>query len=105
MNGVPWELDQLPRAQHSNPIDDIFGSPPVRKQRTRKPKDVKLDTISERPGQVAARKLPDSQRRDASTSTTDLGGPNPVKDEGEGFKKVQKGQVNALAKMLSALRR
>jgi len=103
MNGVPWELDQLPRAQHPNPIGDIFGSPPVRKQRTRKPKDVKLDTISERPGQVAARKLPDSQRRDASTSTTDLG--NAGKDEGEGFKKVQKGQINALAKMLSALRR
>jgi len=103
MNGVPWELDQLPRAQHPNPIGDIFGSPPVRKQRTRKPKDVKLDTISERPGQVAARKLPDSQRRDASTSTTDLA--NAGKDEGEGFKKVQKGQINALAKMLSALRR
>ena len=105
MNGVPWELDQLPRAHHPNPIGDIFGSPPIRKQRTRKPKDVKLDTISERPGQVAARKLPDSQRRDASTSTTDLGSPNAGKDEGEGFKKVQKGQINALAKMLSALRR
>jgi hypothetical protein len=102
MNGVPWELDELPRAQHPNPIGDIFGSPPVRKQRTRKPKDVKLDTISERPGQVAARKLPESQRRDASTSTTDLGSPNA---EGEGSKKVQKGQINALAKMLSALRR
>lgn len=105
MNGVPWELDQLPRAQHPNPMGDIFGSPPVRKQRTRKPKDVKLDTISERPGQVAARKLPDSLRRDASTSTTDLSNPNVGKDEGEGFKKVQKGQINALAKMLSALRR
>ena len=105
MNGVPWELDQLPRAQHPNPIGDIFGAPPVRKQRTRKPKDVKLDTINERPGQVAARK-PDTQRRDASTSTTDLGTPSVGKDEGEGFnKKVQKGQINALAKMLSALRR
>jgi hypothetical protein len=105
MNGVPWELDQLPRAQHPNPIDDIFGSPPVRKPRTRKPKDVKLDTISERPGQVAARKLPESLRRDASTSTTDLGTPYAVKDDGDGCKKVQKGQINALAKMLSALRR
>lgn len=106
MNGVPWELNQLPRQQHSHPMDDIFGSPPVRKQRTRKPKDVKLDTISERPGQVAARKLPEFQRRDASTSTTDLSYVGKDgKDEGDGSKKVQKGQINALAKMLSALRR
>jgi len=105
MNGVPWELDQLPRAQHPNPAGDIFGSPPVRKQRTRKPKDLKLDTINERPGQSAARISPDDQRRDASTSTTDLGAPATGKDEGEGIKKVQKGQINALAKMLSALRR
>jgi len=99
MNGVPWELDQVPRGQHPNPD---FGSPPVRKQRTRKPKDV-LDTISERPGLSTARKSPDFQRRDASTSTTDLGG--LAKDDGDGVKKVQKGQINALAKMLSALRR
>jgi len=105
MNEVPWELGQLPRAQHPNPVGDIFGSPPVRKQRTRKTKDVKLDTISERPGQLAARKSPEFQRRDASTSTTDLGGLYSGKEEGEGFKKVQKGQINALAKMLSALRR
>ncbi|KAF8868082.1 kinase-like domain-containing protein [Infundibulicybe gibba] len=70
MNGVPWELDQLPRGQHPNPVGDIFGSPPVRKQRTRKPKDPKLGTITERPPP----RVPEFQRRDASTSTTDLGG-------------------------------
>jgi hypothetical protein len=47
---------------------------------------------------------------DASTSTTDLsngGGPGKDGDslDGAGPKKVQKGQINALAKMLSALRR
>jgi len=105
VSGVQRELDQLPRGQHPNPIGDIFGSPPIRKQRTRKLKDLQLDTINERPGQSAARKSPDDQRRDASTSTTDLGAQAPGKEEGEGVKKVQKGQIHALAKMLSALRR
>ncbi|RDB24910.1 U3 small nucleolar RNA-associated protein 6 [Hypsizygus marmoreus] len=103
MSGVPWELDQLPRGQYANPVGDIFGAPPVRKQRTRKPKDVKLDTINERPTNSAAKN--DAQRHDASTSTTDLGGLAGGKDDGDGIKKVQKGQINALAKMLSALRR
>lgn len=101
MNGVPWELDQLPRGQYSNPVGDIFGSPPVRKQRTKKTKDLTLDTINERPATTG--KSTPAQRRDASTSTTDLTGVG--KDEGDGVKKVQKGQINALAKMLSALRR
>ncbi|TFK44538.1 hypothetical protein BDQ12DRAFT_593580 [Crucibulum laeve] len=106
MNGVPWELDQLPRGQHPNPVGDIFGSPPVRKQRTRKPKDIKLDTITERPpGSANGPKSPENLRRDASTSTTDLSGLSAGKDDVDGVKKVQKGQINALAKMLSALRR
>ncbi|KDR75347.1 hypothetical protein GALMADRAFT_69329 [Galerina marginata CBS 339.88] len=107
MDGVPWELCQLPRGQHPNPVGDIFGSPPVRKQRTRKPpKDLKLDTITERPaGPSSGQKSPDYLRIDASTSTTDLGGLAGGKDDAEGVKKVQKGQINALAKMLSALRR
>ncbi|KAH9485259.1 Negative regulator of sexual conjugation and meiosis [Psilocybe cubensis] len=106
MDGVPWELDQLPRGQHPNPVGDIFGSPPVRKQRTRKPKDLKLDTITERPvvPATSVQKSP-GMRRDASTSTTDLSGPAGGKEDVEGVKKVQKGQINALAKMLSALRR
>lgn len=103
MDGVPWELHQLPRGQHPNPVGDIFGAPPVRKARTRKPKDVTLDTITERPPNSVAMKL-ESPRRDAATSTTDLSGLGG-KEDADGFKKVQKGQINALAKMLSALRR
>ena len=103
MDRMPWELDQLPRGQHPNPVGDIFGSPPVRKQRTRKsPQDLKLDTITERPT-AHGQKSPEYLRRDASTSTTDLG--NGVTTDVDGVKKVQKGQINALAKMLSALRR
>jgi len=90
---------------HPNPVGDIFGQPPQRKPRTRKPKDSKLDTISERPG--APQKPPVHQRRDAATSTTDLDGVREGSDAGSDGapKKVQKGQINALAKMLSALRR
>jgi hypothetical protein len=102
MDGVPWELGQLPRQQHSSPVDDIFGQPPARKPRTRKPKDHKLDTINERP---LARRSPDYPRRDASTSTTDLNDNHRSQEDGDYPKKVQKGQINALAKMLSALRR
>ncbi|EAU91327.2 CAMK/CAMK-Unique protein kinase [Coprinopsis cinerea okayama7 len=107
MNGVPWELDQLPRGQHPDPS---FGNPPPRKQRTRKHKDIKLDTITERPSNSAGLKSPEL-RKDAMTSTSDLPAVvNAARDEGDnvgsgGVKKVHKGQINALAKMLSALRR
>jgi hypothetical protein len=103
MTGVPWELNELPRGMHpNNPTGDIFGAPPAsRKQRVRKSQnsDFKLDTISERPGMA-----PKPQRLDASTSTTDLDGLGDL-EGGASPKKVQKGQINALAKMLSALRR
>jgi len=105
MTGVPWELDQLPRGQYPNPVGDIFGSPPQRKPRTRKAKDPKLDTINERPANNGGvPRVPENLRRDAATSTTDLTGDG--KEEGsENVKKVQKGQIQVLAKMLSALRR
>lgn len=131
MTGVPWALDELPRQLHPNPVGDIFGAPPVRKTRIRKPKD--LPTINERPGH-AAPKSPLSQRQDAAASTTDLrtrdrdigvtatvngtpghgnsnghntghGNGNEDGDAADGApRKVQKGQINALAKMLSMLR-
>ncbi|KAG1715609.1 hypothetical protein ID866_1533 [Astraeus odoratus] len=126
---------------HPNPVGDIFGQPPQRKARTRKPKDPsKLDTISERPSgpNFGVSVSPHNQKsnaselgvvhqcRDAATSTTDLDGVsrsntsdaaesgistsatvNFGSSGGDGVapKKVQKGQINALAKMLSALRR
>ncbi|KAL0956149.1 hypothetical protein HGRIS_002311 [Hohenbuehelia grisea] len=100
MDGVPWELDQLPRGLHPNPVGDIFGSPPVRKQRTRKPKDPQLDTINERP---PAQRSPEYLRRDASTSTTDLTSQN--KQDLDNPKKMPKAQITSFGKMLSALRR
>jgi hypothetical protein len=107
MEGIPWELDQLPRQQHANPPDgDIFGQPPAaRKPRTRKPKDPKLDTINERPNVGGSKRSAEVQRRfEASASMSDLQATG-VEDGEDGPKKVQKGQINTLAKMLSALRR
>lgn len=120
MDGVPWELSQSPRGLNQVGYPEIFPHGPRNgsstsvvggngKQRTKKHKDPRLDTISERPGlgspstsgsgsgeMTHAEKV----KRDAQTSTSDLVGLGA-----EEHKKVQKGQINALAKMLSALRR
>jgi len=88
LDGVPWELDQLP-------------------VRTKQPRAKELDTITECPaGQANPKSLrPDNVHQHATTSTTDLSLHNTMDEFGEGgVKKVQKGQIRALAKMLSALR-
>lgn len=125
LNGVPKELDQAPRQLYEG---DTYGQ---QRKRTRKPKDLKLDTISERPpGSIISsphQKLHASghgvvhQRQDAATSTTDLDGTcrgsdgaelgastataNVGGNDGTTPRKVQKGQIHALAKMLSAFKR
>lgn len=98
-----------------NPEDARFGQPPVRKRRAPKGKESKLDgvnkldTINEWPHQKSPLGL--GARSDAATSTTDLdriardGIGNEDDAHGVSPRKVQKGQINALAKMLSALRR
>nr|GAT57756.1 kinase-like protein [Mycena chlorophos] len=107
MDGVPWELSGVPRGQWLEPEKlqgDIFGSPPVRQPRPRKPKDLQLSTISEKLPAAATPRSPVLGRRDASTSTTDLTD-SPQDEEDDGRKKVPKAQVNALAKILFTLRR
>lgn len=79
-----------------------FSSPPQQRKR-QKPKNASgLDTISERPPPAHA-----VVAVDASTSTTDLAGVGAAEgaEDPASPRKVQKGQINALAKMLSALRR
>ena len=113
MTGVPYCLGELPRQLNPDPAVDLHPTP--RKQRVRKPKD--LPTINERPSTA---KSPLSQRFDAARSSSDLNseGRNSrdgATDDLDGVhdgeradgapRKVQKGQINALAKMLSALRR
>lgn len=130
MDGVPWELTGLPRQAYARwPEGDIFGQPPVRKKNNEHPKGrrapSRLDTINEQQShaggspphswrhqhaqsppsskQVHMPTSPVSQKMDASTSTTDL---TEIEYDEDGYpKRVQKGQINALAKMLSALRR
>jgi hypothetical protein len=103
LEGASWTFEELPRGQYANSVGDVYPGPSARKHRVRKPKleptDNKLEPISERPGHPA-QKSPVRQRLDASTSTSDL-----HEADIDGPKKVQKGQINALAKMLSALRR
>jgi len=106
MDGVPLELTELPRGQRLEP--DYHGAAP-RKQRSRKPKELSLGTICERPAHSAIphQKSPGYIGRDASASNADLNSAlsSTSSQDGDGPKKVQKGQINALAKMLSALRR
>ena len=113
MTGVPYELAEPANKVRPSAVGGVFGSPPQRKRGNSNGarnnnqtaganmENNKLDTISERPT---------GQNVDASTSTTDLsnggdGGKEGDLFDGAGPKKVQKGQINALAKMLSALRR
>lgn len=89
MTGVPWELEGLPGGK---------------KHWAMKPKDRKLDTIDEwLANNDGTPYAPEYMRRDTATSAANL-----TKDGKEGgnanVNKVQKGQINALAKMLSALR-
>ncbi|KAJ3758845.1 CAMK/CAMK-unique protein kinase [Lentinula raphanica] len=107
MEGVPWELSELPRGQRLDPVGDTSSGPP-RKQRTRKPKELSLGTISERPAPHSANSQRSPGYIGPGTSTSDLNSAlstSSSQGDGDGPKKVQKGQINALAKMLSALRR
>jgi hypothetical protein len=118
MSGVPWELGCAPRELHQKEMD-IFGAPPQQQQpRERERKRAgrgkgkqpatsgsvvvksALEPINERPHHQI--------RQDAATSTTDLAaqeGSAGLGGDGSEAPRVHKAQINALAKMLSALRR
>jgi hypothetical protein len=128
MQGIPWELHELPRQMYVNPQGDIFGKPPPANN-TNKKKPARTrkggagggsgnGTIGGAGAKAGLEPISESgmrpaQRTDASTSTTDLGETASIAESVDGAssttsagpKKVQKGQINALAKMLSALRR
>ena len=74
MTGIPHEVDQAPQLlPQVDPFGHLFLDAHLRNPRMRKPKDIVLDTITERPG-TSGHRAPVSQRRDAMTSTTDLSG-------------------------------
>ncbi|TFL00456.1 hypothetical protein BDV98DRAFT_101209 [Pterulicium gracile] len=96
MAELPWEPHTASREHRPVSTDDNDSSLSYpRKHRSRKLKGPDLGTINERPGP------PKSPRplKDASTSTTDLGG-NMSDDEGDGSRKSTRGQGNSLTKML-----
>ena len=115
VDGEPWELSELPRQMYPDPDNVKFSAPPRRKP-GQKPKSSNLDTISERPGPYGHQQFSPSHpapvpsaRIDASTSTTDLARSGSVDGDSEESstspRKVQKAQINTLAKLLSTLRR
>lgn len=92
MNGIPWELDQLPRGQPSS-------------IRARKTKDPKLYTMNEwLANNSGIARTPEYMRRDTAASNFNLTG-----DEKEGgnvnVNKARRDQLNALAKVLLPWRR
>lgn len=90
----------MPRQQAPNLVGDPYGSPPPpRKQRVRKPKD-QLDTIVERGQSPKATSVFEDAPSFGLHAEEEV-----IIDENGVPKKVQKGQINSLAKMLSALRR
>jgi len=95
MDGIPWEVDQLPRQQFPRAADGrlvqghIHGAP-----RNKAPRNQGgLGTINEQPTSVY-------RRSDASGSTPTLDRQRSASPEVP--KKVQKGQINTLKGMLRA---
>lgn len=93
MDGVPWELDALPRQAHPRVNGqlvqgDIFGGPSRRNRPPPRPQHG-LGTITEQPAFY--------RRTDASSTSLGERSASP-----EVPKKVQKGQINTLKGMLRA---
>ncbi|KZV85887.1 Pkinase-domain-containing protein [Exidia glandulosa HHB12029] len=116
MNGVPWELHELPRYAHMDPRAHVFDSPPAPKppRAARRQDGARgLSTIAEgrngsgnASGVGSPPKLSVYTQTDAATSTTGLSPPQSPTTAGAdgGPKKVNKGQINTLAKLLSTLK-
>ncbi|KAH9171195.1 kinase-like protein [Lactarius sanguifluus] len=111
MTGVPWELSGPPRELHQKGDMDIFGAPPQPRERkragTRREGQAACD---ERRGQDSGR-MRRQARQDLAAEQQGSGGQGQgTQGQGQGpdggdAPKVHKAQINALAKMLSALRR
>jgi hypothetical protein len=112
MTGVPHELGEMSRNLPSATSDYsrremIYGSPPLKQRRgmaKANQSTPQLDTITERPRGIPFRLTDDVPKLDVGK----LSEPEEEQQEVEDVnvhKKVQKGQINTLAKMLSALRR
>jgi hypothetical protein len=88
LNGVPWELDELPRQRRLNPVGDIFRSPPSHKRHAQKPVDADLSI-----NQSQAQRSPRPEGSSEATTNVERG-------DDDRPKKVPKEQINALERML-----
>src|SRR5882724_6242290 len=102
MTGVPWELSELPNSVHKESVGDTLGSP-HRRQMYKEPND-QLDAIAERSDMLPRTPVPASESHGSMGSHINLR-EMVLGDEDRVPENVSKGQINALAKMLSALRR
>jgi len=105
MHGIPWELDELPRQMHPRvngkmkPQGDIHGTAPRRNKHSTPIPPPQLATITERPKGSKLRR-PSSPGGESGES--DVPG-SPV-EQPQPQKKVQKGQINTLAKLLTSFK-
>lgn len=106
MSGIPWELDELPRQMHPSvngkmPMGHIHGVPPRNAKRNggAPPKPPALDTISERPKGLRRPTSPGGESGDSDGQTS------PVEPPPNQQKKVQKAQINTLAKILTSFKK
>jgi hypothetical protein len=122
MTGVPYQLTGVPRGQVPDDQVRNDAQPPTRKNRPRKSnnggngssKDSHLEAISERGphfSAIAGGAMPPPAHYQTARSSAEaasmLSGSDHQANEEEDDerRRVQKGQINTLAKMLSALRR
>lgn len=121
MTGVPYQLTGVPRGQVPDDQVRNDAQPPLRKSRPRKSNgssgnnshnNNNLEAISERAasgpqfGGTGAMQQPHYQTVRSSVEAASMvsASENAEEDDDE-RRRVQKGQINTLAKMLSALRR
>lgn len=107
-NGVPFEASDLrASAEDEDSKREIYGSPPLRQPRFRLQREnsSNLHTITERPRGLSNLPNEDLTKNRGHMDLTEPLSDDGFDDDADGRKKVQKGQINALAKMLSALRR
>lgn len=111
MNGIPWELGELPRDCYLDPQTAVFSRPP-------QPKKIKVGGGRSAAGGLTP--IVENRRHsppvpsklsvainaaDAETGSSPPHSPSPPPSATDNSpKKVNKGQINALAKMLSALK-
>ncbi|KAF9780975.1 hypothetical protein BJ322DRAFT_1011736 [Thelephora terrestris] len=108
--GLPWELDEPQRQVHPGDISRVFGPPPQQKPGNRNGARRNDQNPGATSGNDELDMIPEWPAEQSMDGTTDLRSDEGIGRGGDSLgsaapKKSQKGQIDALAKMLSALRR